>query len=72
MNVLLNFNLFLVTVVLFHSPDSSTNKGCKRCCANGSGKQRSQWFVEDEDDCVLPWLCAVGQSWSDCPSEWKE
>lgn len=70
--VLVNFNLFLVTIVLFHSPVSSTNKGCKRCYANSSGKQRSQWFMEDEDHCMLPWLCGAGLSWSDCPSEWKE
>lgn len=71
-NVLVNFHLFLVTLVLFHSPVSSTNKGCKRCYANSSGKQRSQWFMEDEDHCMLPWLYAARLSWSDCPSEWKE
>lgn len=60
--LLVNFHLFLVTIVLFHSPLSSTNKVGKSCYADSSGKKRSRRFTDYGDHCVV--LGCVLQGWA--------
>lgn len=68
--LLVSLCLFLVIIVLFQFPVSSTSEVVR--CAKSSERQRSQWLTESENHCKLPWFCAAGLGWSNCPAEGKE
>lgn len=73
--LLVNLCLFLVFISLALSLPSFKHKhkwGCTGWYIKSSGRQKSQWFMESENQCKLPWLCAAGLGWSNCPAEGKE